>query len=175
MLKLIFLSFLAIAIFSCTSGDITSNNIEDFINNFKYDEFSNLKDIAVTERSRSFTEIVYIVDKFSGNNPVYFVTYNLSSQSVTNIDNTMLRKMNVVEYLDQKQIYYAVQITNKNKLYLLGVDSNGNIIVNPFYSESSPYFLRLKFVKGDSIIRMAHGYDYTLYKDNWYLNTKRPK
>ena len=76
-----------------------TGDINIFISKYNDVRFDEFKDISITLRSKGMDEIVYIVDRFGGNRPVYFVTFNLQKQSVTYIDKTNLEKSKVQGYL----------------------------------------------------------------------------
>jgi len=137
-------------------------------NDVRFDEF---KDISIALRSKGLDEIVYIVDRFGGNRPVYFVTFSLQKKSVTNIDKTNLEKSKVQEYLTKDEIINAVNTIRKYDFYFLAVDSFENVYINPFYADEPPYLMRLKTPTGDSSVNK--GYAYELYKNKWYLNKTR--
>ena len=118
-------------------------------------------------------EVIYVVGKFEGNKPVYFVTYDLSKKALVQIDNTKLKEANVKEYFTGDEIGNYIEIIRKYGFYLLGVDENNNLYVNPFYKNEPPYFLRLNSIIKDTTVRK--GYVYELYRDNWYLNKTRRK
>ena len=156
---------------SCYNRSISNDDINIFISKYNDVRFDEFKDISITLRSKGMDEIVYIVDRFGGNRPVYFVTFNLQKQSVTYIDKTNLEKSKVQEYLTKDEIMNAVSTIRKYDFYLLAVDSSENVYINPFYADEPPYLMRLKNSIGDSSVNK--GYVYELYKDNWYLNKTR--
>ncbi len=171
MLRFTVLVYFFIFFSSCNNSSISNDDIDMFISKYNDVRFDECKDISIALRSKGLDEIVYIVDRFGGNRPVYFVTFNLQKKSVTNIDKTNLEKSEVQEYLTKYEIISAVNTIRKYDFYLLAVDSSENVYINPFYAEEPPYLMRLKNSIGDSSVNK--GYVYELYKDNWYLNKTR--
>ena len=167
-LKLVFFTFLLL---SCNKNVITKQEIDKFISENEKNSFSNIKNITIVQRSRNLSNIVYAVGRYSGNLPVYIVTYNLSEDKVTKIDKSILKSSGSDEYLTEYEIYNAIKITRSKDLYLLAVDSLENVFINPFQFNSPPYFLRLKNQSEAKMVR--YGYIYELYKNNWYLNKTR--
>ena len=174
MFRLIAFVYLFFGLSSC--GNNRENKMIDvdaFIAKYKEESFSNLKDIFISQRSADRSEVVYVIERFGGNQPVYFVTYDLNKKSVTEIDNSRLKDANVQDYFTHDEISLYIDIFRKYNFYLLGVDNDSNLYVNPFYADEPPYLLRLKTGTKDSTVRK--GYVYELYKDNWYLNKTRRK
>lgn len=155
----------------CSSRNINRNNIDDFVLKYNDVRFKDLKDITVAQRSKDINEIVYIVGRYTGNQPVYFVTYNTFNKEITSVNKSNLEKSKVKDYLTQSEIINAVEIVSNHGFYLLSVDSSENVFINPFHPNEPPFFLRLKILTGDSIIKM--GYVYKLYIDNWYINNSK--
>lgn len=156
---------------SCTNKGVTNKDIDEFIAKYKEVKFSEINNITITQRNSDASEVVYVVGKFGGNTPVYFATFDLGKETVTNINKTNLEKTKTKEYLTDIEIANAVNTIRKYDFYLLSVDSSENVFVNPYYANEPPYLLRLKVATGDSIIRK--GYVYKLYKENWYINKTR--
>lgn len=156
---------------SCDNKRITNEDIDKFISKYNDSSFSELKNITVTQRSKSINEVVYVIGKFSENLPVYFATFDLAKEKVISINKTNLEKTNTKEYLAENEIFNAVNVIRKYDFYLLSVDSSENVFVNPFHPNEPPYLLRFKVATRDSIVRK--GYVYELYKENWYLNKSR--
>jgi len=148
-------------------------DIDTFITKYKDENFNALKNVSIVQRSSDGSEAVYVVGKFEGNEPVYFVTYNLNRKTITQIDNTKLKENNLQDYFTNDEIESYIETIRKYGFYLLAVDSDNNLYVNPFYSGEPPYLLRLNSISRDSTVRK--GYVYELYRDNWYLNKTRVK
>ncbi|MCC7244659.1 MAG: hypothetical protein IT269_03185 [Saprospiraceae bacterium] len=155
----------------CKNERVSNVDIDNFISRYNDSSFNEIKNIAISQRSRGINEVVYVVAKSSGNMPVYFVTFDLVREKVISINKNNLEKANTKEYLTENEILNAVNAIRKHDFYLLSVDSLENVFVNPFHPEEPPYLLRLKVATGDSIVRK--GYLYELYKENWYLNASR--
>jgi hypothetical protein len=166
----IFILFLSIIIMSLSfcSTHVRSEDIDEFI--LKYDKikFDRLHDISIVLRSKAFNHEIYAVSRYSGNFPVYFVTYDLQKNFVSNIDKSNLVNTHTAEYLTSDEINNAVSTIRKHNFFLLAVDSSENIYINPFHADEPAYLLRLRSVTGDSVINS--GYIYDLYNNHWYLN-----
>jgi len=163
----IIILFSIMGLFSCTNRNITKDDIDYFISKYQNANFSNQKNIFVFQRSRGINEITYGVSKYEENKPLYFVDFNNTRKSITNINRSLLKKKSVGDYLTQSEINEAVNTINHFHFFLFGVDSSENVYINPFSPDEPPFFLRLKKTTGDSTIR--RGYKYKLYKDNWYV------
>lgn len=156
--------------FSCSDNNInvTDKKIDKFISKYNDVKFDELKDISILQRSRSFTEVVYVIGKGDGRLPVYFVTFDIKKEKIAGINrkNLIDKKMN--DYLTSDEIHNAINIIRKYGFYFLAVDSIHNVYINPFYANEPPCLLRLKIPTGDSVVRKGHVYD--LYNKEWYLN-----
>jgi len=168
MLRFTILLILFMNLYSCSNRVVTNEDIDKFISKYQNENFESLKGISILQRSRDLNEIVYVVDKLEDNKPPYFVEFNITKKSITNINKTQLEKDSISDYLTHTEITAAVNTIRKYDFFLLAVDSSKNVFINPFYANAPAYFLRLKVETGDSTIRK--GYVYELYKDNWYLN-----
>ncbi len=168
MLRFTLILLLFMNLSSCVNKVITNDDIDKFISKYKNENFENLKGIFISIRSFGFNEIVYVVHELGDNKPPYFVEFNIATQSITKINKNLLEKDSISDYLTQKEITYAVHNIRKYHFFLLGIDSVGNVFINPFVANEPAFFLRLKAETGVKIIRK--GYVYELYKDNWYLN-----
>lgn len=162
---------LCISFSSCSNRPITKSEIDDYISKNNNVSFSGLKNIFIAQRSASPFQIIYVINRFEGDHPVYFATLNVITNAVTDIHTLQSGAIGPGDYVSKEEIANALKIINRNKLYLLAVDSLNNIYVNPFFVNQPPYLMRLSNPKGDSIIR--RGYLYQLYKGNWYLNSHR--
>ena len=162
---------LCLALSSCSNRTITKSDVDNYIFRNNNVSFGELKNIFVAQRSASFSSIIYVIDRFEGNQPVYFATYNTITDSVSDIHTVNSEEPNPGGYISKEEIENALRIVRSKKLYLLGVDSFQNVYVNPFSANQPPYLMRLRIATGDRIVRK--GYVYELYKGNWYLNTHR--
>lgn|SRR5574343_542087 len=167
-LKIAVLTFLFL---SCNKNAITKQDIDNFISENEKISFSCLKNVTIVQRSSNLNNIVYAVGRYSGNLPVYIVTYSLKEEKVTKIDKSILRSARINDYLTECEIYSAIKMTRSKDFFLLAVDSLGNVFINPFQFNSPPYFLRLQNKSKAKTVR--YGYIYELYKNNWYLNKLR--
>lgn len=167
-IRFIILMCFFIGFLSCSDRVISNNEVDEFISKYNDEKFSELNNISIAQRSKSVSEIVYVIGRYGGNLPVYFVTFDLGKQSITDINNSNLVKSNTIDYLSKDEIIALINAFRKYNFYLLAVDSIGNAYINPFYSNQPPFLLRLKVSTGDNVVKK--GYVYELYKDNWYLN-----
>lgn len=161
--------------FSCSSADTTITNMEidKFISKYEEIKFNQVKNISISQRSRSVNKIVYVVGKPDDNLPVYFVTFNLQKRDVTDVNRKNLEESKVKDYLTQDEIINAVSEIRNHDFYFLAVDSLENVYINPYYVNEPPFLLRLKIATGDSVVKKGHAYE--LYKGRWYLNRSRRK
>lgn len=154
---------------SCKSDGIEKTQIDEFIKKYQDESFDSFKDVFVAIRgSNTLLNNIYIVSKCGGNLPVYFVTYNFVTNSITEINKSALTNSNVKDYFTEKEINTIITNFRKYDFYLLGVDSDGNVFINPFKTNAPAYFLKLKDVSNQKKIKK--GYVYTHYKNNWYIN-----
>jgi hypothetical protein len=148
-------------------------NINIFIIKYNNVSFKDLKNVFIAQRSSNLTEVIYMVGKFGGKQPLYFATYSRSKKVITNINDAYLRAENVPDYFTHAEIRHYIEIIRKYDFYLLAMDSDKNLYVNPYYYNEPPLLLRLNTEPKDSTVRK--GYVYELYKGNWYLNKTRTK
>ncbi|MGB6084915.1 hypothetical protein [Moheibacter sp.] len=153
---------------SCSQGEkVNKNEIDSFIEKYNLTDFSEFKDSFVAIRQKNRNEVTYLVQKSEGNLPVYFVTYNLYKQDITEINRELLQEMDVADYYTDSQIKHLIDIFRKYDFALLHVDRNNNVFINPNKINSPPTLLRLNVKTNEEFIKK--GYVYILYKENWYL------
>ncbi|HRE52055.1 MAG TPA: hypothetical protein PK339_11575 [Flavitalea sp.] len=162
------LLFFLLGFCSCSNDSVTNREIDKVISQYDSVNFNNIKGTSILQRSGTPNEIVYVIDRFGENKPPYFVTFNISRQSITEVNRNLLERDSMSDYLTESEIANAVHTIRKYGFYLLSVDSSENVFINPFYADEPAYLLRLKSATGDSIVRM--GFVYKLYRENWYLN-----
>ncbi len=138
---------------SCDSISLNSINL------------AGIDNILIGERSRTLTEIVYTVGNSESrkNTVVYFVTFDLIRQTITSVKTIEPQQQ---EYLTYNQITNAIEGLRKYDLYCLDIESDNYIYIKPFYPFS---LIKAKFSIRDSIIK-RYGYEYKLYKGNWYIH-----
>lgn len=170
-------SFIILYIFLClpfctNTQDGNKKNIDAFIANYNSQDFSVFRGISIVQRSASITEVVYEVNKLESNLPVYFVSYDRGSEKITRINNPGLKRKNTADYLSADEIEKYIKAFRNYKFFLLAVDNDNNLYVNPFHENAPPYLLRLNKSITDSIVRK--GFVYEHYKGSWFVNrTKR--
>lgn len=169
----LFLFFIVVSICSCHDNkqEIKTTDVDKFVTKYDSTKFDEFRNISISRRSSTNKDVVYVIGRTGGNLPVYFATFDLQAKSVTIIDRSNLDKDTIQDYLTNDEIVTAVNSIRKYDFYFLGIDSSGNVYINPFYSNEPPYFLRLQTSIGDSVVRK--GYVYQLYKERWYLNKTR--
>ncbi len=169
-LELALLIFFLISFSSCYNKPISNSEIDKFIARYDSVNFNAVKGISISIRSGGLTDVVYVIDKSGGNQPVYFVTVNNITGSITKINRDLLKRDSIPDYLTENELSNAVREIRRYKFCLLTVDSLENVFINPFRVDEPAFFLRLKNATGDSAVRKA--YAFTLYKRNWYVNRR---
>lgn len=163
--------FFSIFIFSNTSCQRKQNiNKDDFIEKYQIEDFSKFSNSFIAIRSKGIQEVTYMIHEFGSNLPTYFVTYNCLTNSIINIDNTMLKEEGIDDYYTEKEISDLIIEFRKYDFYLLGSDNEGNVLINPYEINQPAFYLRSSKLDISDTIRM--GYVYERYKDNWYINTQ---
>lgn len=174
MKKFLSISLFVLALFSCNqksnnrmTSEEKTNNIDLFIKKYNQTDFSEFKNAFVTIRQKDHNEVIYLIHKFENSLPVYFVTYDLQQNSITNINRDLLKKSGIEDYYTDETISNLVYSFQKYDFGLLGVDSNNNVFINPFEINTPAVLLRLSSKTNEK--QLKKGYTYTHYKDNWYL------
>ena len=169
-MKNIILSLFFIIFFSsCRTHSDSMSKINSFIEQYENVEFANFADVSVTQIGRSGDDLIFLVSKFEGNMPGYFVTWNTKTETLIKVDKKNLIGGHLPDYFTERQIIDFVKKIRQYRFYLLGMDKDSNLYVNPFYFDEPVYFLRLKKATGDSLVRK--GYVYELVRSRWYINT----
>jgi hypothetical protein len=168
MKKAFVLLFISFSFFqSCSRREISDDELNSFIKKYDSIDFKELKNIFIHQRSVHLNEIVYIINKFDSNLPVYFVTYDTRKGVIKKIDNSLLQEAGLPEYFTAQEINSAIQVLRKYRFALLGVDSLNNVFINPYRPNDPPFFMRLNQKTG--MKKVMNGYSYQLFKDRWYI------
>ena len=161
------LFFCIASVFVCCNSN--KPDVDAFIKKYQDHPFSEFNDVVITFRSDDFSEAVYAISKPGSNLPVYFVTYNYRAKSISDINNSNLKAGGVDDYFTTQEIKNFLTSFLKYDFYILGVDREGDVLINPFMANNPVWFLRTKKFSGDKEIRK--GFVFKHYKDNWYINT----
>lgn len=159
-------SFMGIS--SCGNGKVTDKDVDTFISKYNAESFTHFKCVSISFRDKDFNENIYMVAKQGGNFPCYVVRYNKSKNEVTNIDDKLLKQVNLPGYFSDSQIKDLMNNFINYDVQHLSVDSNENVFISPFFGENSPALLRLKVTTNESEVKK--GTIYKLYRDNWYIS-----
>jgi len=157
-------------IISCQNNSNIKMKRDKFIEKYQNENFSEFKNTFICVRQNNIIELIYMVGKFEGKLPMYFVTYNIIRSEVTQINKSALKEANIDDYFTDEEIKSLISNFRKYDFYLLGVDTGNNVFINPYNVNSPPYFLRLKTLTNEKSIKK--GYIYDQYKNNWYINNR---
>jgi hypothetical protein len=147
---------------------ITKDVIDSFIKKYQAESFSEFKNVFISIRQTSLSSTSYILQKSEGNLPVYIVTYNESTNEITEVSNSELRAKKISDYFSRNQITSFIKKFRYYKFCLLSVDSQENVFINPFYPNNPATFLRISKTSSLETSKISGNYIY--YKDNWYVN-----
>ena len=135
---------------------------DDVIKKYNKVDFSVFKNKFIAIRSTNLLYTTFIINDTSPNWP-YFVKYNNFTKKIikkwskgnSNIDFT------------EKQIKQMIDRLKKLKLFLIKVDKDNNVFINPYNINSPPLFLRVN--KYNNIDTIKKGFIFIHYKNNWYI------
>jgi hypothetical protein len=166
MFKYIF--FINIFLFISCNYSINNDRIDSFISKYQNENFIKFENSSISFRSRNGGENIYMINSQEENYPVYIVHFDAGRKEVTNIDRTLLEKVNCKNYFSDEKIKDLMNEFMKYDFSSISSDKRGNIFISPFSEENAPFFLRIKNKTNEKIIKK--GFVYVLYKDNWYIN-----
>lgn len=147
---------------------ISRKVIDDFIKNHQSESFLEFKNKVIFIRQETLLSTIYILHKYEGNKPVYFVTYSKLKNEVTEIDNSMLKKEKVPDYFTVREITSLVKRFRAYKFCMVGVDLQENVFINPFYPNNPAVFLRKSNHSQLNISKMQGNYVH--YNAYWYID-----
>jgi hypothetical protein len=172
MLRLItFISILPF--FSGCLENKTPPNVDHFIKQFENESFIQFKNISITLKNKSLTKAVYILIKTNSNLPAYIITYDLVKKRILEIDHSMLAKAGIEDYFTDFQLSDYIEAFRKYDFYLMSVDNDCNVYINPFYANQPVCLMRLNTSVHYGMIQK--GYLYEQYKGRWYINVSSMK
>jgi hypothetical protein len=170
VITILIFTFLVMVSFSCSNAQQPAD-IDSFINKYQHEDFEIFKGISVFQRSASVNEVVYGVGAFQQKLPIYFVSFNLITQKISEINDANIKKANIKSYLTEADIEKYISEIRKYGFYLIAVDDSSNLYVNPFKPNAPPLLLRLH--TQTSLPTVRKGYVYDIYKGSWYVNRSR--
>jgi len=162
--------FLMMCNFSCSNAQETGD-IDSFINKYQHEDFKIFKGISIFQRSANVNEVVYGVGVAQNNLPLYFVSFDLITQKISEINTANLKQANVKSYLTEADIEKYILAIRKYGFFRIAVDDSSNLYVNPFKPNAPPLLLRLHVPTSEPTVRK--GYVYNHYKGSWYINKSR--
>ena len=150
-----------IVLYSCKrTNNATLSDIIDKFDNVDISLFDN-KFIAIRDDNYIYT--TYIINIANDNEWPYFVKYNKLTKKISKKWKYGPNKHNFTD----KEINEMIEHFNKLNIYLLSVDNNKNILLNPYSKNSPPSLLRVNNFQGKDTIRK--GFIFKHYKKNWYI------
>lgn len=168
MLRLITIMSLLPFVSGCLNNNRTHSDIDQFIAAFENEDFVQFKNISITLKSKSANKAIYILIKTNSNLPAYIITYDLVKKRIMEIDHSMLAKAGIEDYFTDAQLSNYIETFRKYDFYVLSVDNDCNVYLNPFYANQPVCLMRIKNSSYHNIIQK--GYLYEQYKGRWYLN-----
>ncbi|MES2389177.1 MAG: hypothetical protein V4543_14335 [Bacteroidota bacterium] len=147
---------------SCSSQD---DVIEDVVEKHNFTDFSKLKNRFIHFRSTGTNRntSIYFVGEFRGACGPYAVLVNDDDNGIIKIEKDLVLIRCEHDYLDSSEIEISIKEYLKLELYVIGVDTVGNVYINP-NSQDPPILLRLMPNSKPSDIN-----EFKHYKGNWYI------
>lgn len=167
MLRLITILSILPLISGCLENKAPSN-VDHFIKQFDNEDFIKFKNISITLKSKNVNKAVYILLKTNHHLPAYIITYDLAKKRIEEIDHSMLAKAGIEDYFTDLQLSDYIESFRKYDFYVMSVDNDCNVYVNPFYPNQPVCLMRLSASAKNGLIQK--GYLYEQYKGRWYLN-----
>jgi hypothetical protein len=167
MLRVIaFLSILPF--FSGCVENKSFSDIDQFIRQFENEDFVQFKNISITLKSKNLNKAIYILIKTNSNLPAYIITYDLVKKHIVEIDHSLLAKAGIEDYFSDHQLANYIDAFRKYDFYLMSVDNDCNVYVNPFHANQPICLMRLNTSVHQGMVQK--GYLYEQYKGRWYIN-----
>jgi len=160
------LIFACLSFFGCSSKDVSSNDIVQFINEHATEDFNQFKHYTIAIRQNNMFETIYLVSDSDSNidKPICFVTVNKFSGNIEDVDIKS----------DSDKITVIKGLINRYQSYnypYLSVDKDSNVYINPFYVDMKPYFLFYKSGNGPKKIKSNFAV-FKHYQGNCYINNR---
>ncbi len=142
-----------------------STDIEQIIIRYSKEDFSLLKNKSVYFRSKGNKQnsSIYFVNIYKGKCSPYIVEYDEKTNKIIEIKNHLVISSCQKDYLSNDEIEKAVINYKKYKFYLIQVDEEGNVYINP-NTQDLPTILRKAPESSPADID-----NYKVYKNNWYI------
>ena len=147
---------------------ISKNVIDTFIKKHQAESFLEFKNTIIFIRQETLLSTLYVIHRYEGNSPVYFVTYNKIKNEITEIDDSLLKKLKVPDYFTAREITSLIKRFRSYEICMVGVDMQENVFINPFYPNNPAVFLRMSKHSQLNISKIQGNYVH--YKDRWYVD-----
>jgi hypothetical protein len=110
-----------------------NKGIDSAMNKFSETDFSNFKTLSIYFRSKGNQtgSSIYFVNIYKGNCSPYVVEVDDNSHSIIEIKNHLVISSCGKDYLTKEKIEVAVKKYIELDIYLLQVDNDGNVYINP--------------------------------------------
>jgi len=165
MLLLITLPVIA----ACQGHNNQISDIDKAIAKYEQTDFSELKNMSIYFRSRGrhLNSSIYFINKSKVSCSPYAVEVDNLDKSIVEIKNHLVISSCGEDYLTPETIEAALKKYFALNLYLVIVDSEGNVFINSFQANRPANLLRLAKESGEREIKKDYVYKH--YKGRWYL------
>lgn len=163
--KKIILAALGFALLSCHE-ELSTAQIDAVIKKYDTEDFSALKNTYLGYRGKDETaNVMLMVAKFDLTCPAYIATIYPKTKELIKTDDHLIKEADkkCSPYFKKEQIQDYSKAFLKYDLKVIGVDSEGNVYINPTEQEI-PNLLRKAPGTNPKDLK-----DFKPYKGNWYL------
>lgn len=158
--KVTFVIFIIVLILSCNK-----DNNSEFTSTYNKTDFNYFKNKTIYFRSSDLNYDIYFLSKKEGNFTPYFINYNKITGNLK-IDRSLLIKNKEKDYFTDKEIKETFKKFINLNFYLLSVDKNENVYINPYETNAPASFLRINDKETiDPVIFKI----FKKYNEKWYI------
>jgi hypothetical protein len=125
------------------------------------------KSIYFRSKGNQSNTSIYFVNAYQGSCSPYAVEFNDESNSIVEIKNHLVLSSCGKDYMNEEEIGQAIQAYIKYHFFILQVDQEGNVYINPDKQEP-PVLLRKSLNPSPKDLEK-----YEKYKGSWYIRKKQ--
>lgn len=142
-----------------------NSGIDSAISKFSDTDFSNFKTLSIYFRSKGSQagSSIYFVNTYKGNCSPYVVEVDDNSHSIIEIKKHLVISSCGKDYLTNEKIEAAVKNYIELGIYLLQVDTDGNVYINPDKQGMATLLRKSPNSAPMDLQRFKH------YQGNWYI------
>ncbi|MCD7971331.1 MAG: hypothetical protein LUG18_01480, partial [Candidatus Azobacteroides sp.] len=144
---------------------ISQEEKDSIIYVYENQDFSGLENISIGILEEGKSMIIYFISKRNEEN--YILKYNLKESVISKFSYFDIPEGEKI--LSEEELTSIIENFRKYGIYMLEIDEEKNIYINPYEINAPPYYMKCKSDTTKQLLE-KNDFIYEKYKDNWYIN-----